>query len=198
MLKYLFELLFKDRSAACLKQVNYANLNSLFTAHNNSMIFKNYTRLSLKTRLLIALCITALLQSFLLGGFALQHLATSLEEQIGQRALQMAKGVASQPEVRIGVQQRNSRNLQQLAEQIRLNSDARFIVIGTKDGTRLSHPVPERIGKKMKGGDNARALELGESYVSKAVGTLGPSIRGKTPFLTSAVKLLASSQSAIC
>jgi len=145
------------------------------------MIFKNYTRLTLKTRLLIALCITALLQALLLGGFALQHLATSLEEQIGQRALQMARGVASQPEVRIGVQQRNSQNMQELAERIRLNSDARFIVIGTKDGTRLSHPVPERLGKKMKGGDNARAIELGESYVSKAVGTLGPSIRGKTP-----------------
>jgi two-component system CitB family sensor kinase len=145
------------------------------------MIFKNYTRLTLKTRLLIALCITALLQALLLGGFALQHLATSLEEQIGQRALQMARGVASQPEVRIGVQQRNSHNMQELAERIRLNSDARFIVIGTKDGTRLSHPVLERLGKKMKGGDNARAIELGESYVSKAVGTLGPSIRGKTP-----------------
>lgn len=165
----------------CLKQANYVSVDSLLAVHNNPMLIKNYTHLTLKTRLLIALCITALLQSFLLGGYALQHLATSLEEQIGQRALQMAKGVASQPEVRIGVQQRNSRNLQQLAEQIRLNSDARFIVIGTKDGTRLSHPVPERIGKKMKGGDNARALDLGESYVSKAVGTLGPSIRGKTP-----------------
>jgi len=147
------------------------------------MIFKNYTRLTLKTRLLIALCITALLQAFLLGGYALQHLATSLEEQIGQRALQMAKGIASQTEIRIGVQQQNSRNMQEFSEGVRLNSDARFVVIGTRDGTRLSHPVPERIGQKMKGGDNDRALILGESYVSKAVGTLGPSIRGKSPIL---------------
>ena len=145
------------------------------------MTFKKILPLTLQTRLLLALCVTALFQALLLGGYALHHLAESLEEQIGQRALQMAKTVASQPEVRIGVQQRNSRNLQTIAERIRLNSDARFIVIGTLDGTRLSHPVPERIGKKMKGGDNARALNLGESYVSKAVGTLGPSIRGKTP-----------------
>ena len=33
----------------------------------------------------------------------------------------------------------------------------------------------------MVGGDNAPALERGESYVSRAVGTLGPSIRGKVP-----------------
>jgi two-component system CitB family sensor kinase len=147
------------------------------------MNIKQFLPLTLQTRLLIALSATALLQAFLLGGYALQHLATSLEDQIGQRALQMAKGVAAQPEVRIGVQQRNSRNLQKLSESIRLNSDARFVVIGTIDGTRLSHPVPERIGKKMKGGDNDRALLLGESYVSKAIGTLGPSMRGKTPVL---------------
>ena len=147
------------------------------------MNFKKFLPLTLKTRLLIALSITSLLQAFLLGGFALQHLASSLEEQIGQRALQMAKGVAAQPQVRIGVQQHNSANLQKLAESIRLNSDARFVVIGTMDGTRLSHPVPERIGKKMQGGDNDRALLLGESYVSKAIGTLGPSMRGKTPVL---------------
>ncbi len=136
---------------------------------------------SLQTRMLLALCVTALLQALLLGGYALQHLASSLEDQIGQRALQMAKGVAAQSEVRIGVQQRNSRNLQNIAERIRLNSDARFVVIGTTDGIRLSHPVPDRIGQAMKGGDNVRALISGESYVSKAVGTLGPSIRGKTP-----------------
>ncbi|EPJ47082.1 MAG: two-component sensor histidine kinase [Osedax symbiont Rs1] len=147
------------------------------------MTLKNILPLTLQSRLLLALCATALIQAILLGGYALQHLASSLEEQIGQRALQMAKGVATQPEVRIGVQQRNSRNLQKLAERIRLNSDARFVVIGTIDGIRLSHPVPERIGKAMKGGDNYRALKLGESYVSKAVGTLGPSIRGKTPIL---------------
>ena len=33
----------------------------------------------------------------------------------------------------------------------------------------------------MVGGDNARALIHGQSYISKATGTLGPSFRGKTP-----------------
>ena len=29
------------------------------------------------------------------------------------------------------------------------------------------HPVKERIGKKMVGGDNERALHYGESYITK-------------------------------
>ncbi|MGB1238121.1 MAG: ATP-binding protein [Pseudomonadales bacterium] len=139
------------------------------------------TTLNLRTRMLLALSAVALLQALLLGGYALYHLASSVEEQIGQRALQMAKAVAAQPQVRIGVQQRNSRNLQEFAERIRKSIDARFVVIGTKEGVRLAHPTPSRIGQKMQGGDNDRAILLGQSYISKAVGTLGPSIRGKTP-----------------
>ncbi|MDW2095340.1 PAS domain-containing protein, partial [Vibrio sp. 1866] len=43
----------------------------------------------------------------------------------------------------------------------------------------LIHPVDERIGKPMKGGDNQRALVEGQSYVSTARGSLGYSVRGK-------------------
>ncbi|MRB43326.1 sensor histidine kinase, partial [Bacillus thuringiensis] len=60
---------------------------------------------------------------------------------------------------------------------------AEFVVIGNKDGIRYSHPVKSLIGKKMRGGDNERALQKGQYYVSKAKGSLGPSIRGKSPIL---------------
>ncbi|PJH69410.1 sensor histidine kinase, partial [Salmonella enterica subsp. enterica serovar Typhimurium] len=46
---------------------------------------------------------------------------------------------------------------------------------------RYSHPIPERIGQKMVGGDNDRALVEGEYYISRAEGSLGPSLRGKSP-----------------
>ena len=73
--------------------------------------------------------------------------------------------------------------IQPLAELLRSQTRARFIVVGDREGIRFSHPIPERIGQKRVGGDNQRALERGESYVSKAVGSLGPSIRGKSPVL---------------
>ncbi|NMT18825.1 histidine kinase, partial [Vibrio parahaemolyticus] len=56
---------------------------------------------------------------------------------------------------------------------------AAFIVIGDHKGVRLIHPVDERLGKPMRGGDNRRALERGLSYVSTAQGSLGYSVRGK-------------------
>ncbi|MFD2902255.1 histidine kinase, partial [Klebsiella pneumoniae] len=58
---------------------------------------------------------------------------------------------------------------------------AEFIVVGNRNGTRYSHPDANKIGKKMVGGDNDRALLHGQSYISKKEGSLGLSIRGKAP-----------------
>ncbi|PLX71009.1 MAG: sensor histidine kinase [Denitrovibrio sp.] len=77
----------------------------------------------------------------------------------------------------------HSIDVQGIAERIREKTDAEFIVVGDKQGRRYSHPNPEKIGKYMVGGDNAPALMEGKSYISKAVGTLGPSIRGKVTVL---------------
>ncbi len=45
-------------------------------------------------------------------------------------------------------------------------------------------------GKYMVGGDNERALVQGQSYVSIAVGTLGPSLRGKVPIFSTEGEIL--------
>lgn len=55
-----------------------------------------------------------------------------------------------------------------------------FIVIMTPESIRLTHPVPERIGRHFKGGDEGPAL-AGEHYASRSLGTLGTSIRGFAP-----------------
>ena len=57
--------------------------------------------------------------------------------------------------------------LLQLAEEIRQETGAEFIVIGNREGIRFSHPKPDRLGKQMVGGDNAPALDRGESYISR-------------------------------
>jgi two-component system CitB family sensor kinase len=73
--------------------------------------------------------------------------------------------------------------IQPIVENIRIQIDAEYIVVGNKEGIRYSHPLSERIGKKMVGGDNERALKEGKSYVSKATGSLGASLRGKVPVI---------------
>lgn len=109
-------------------------------------------------------------------------LSKSIEDQIGKRALHVAETIAIMPEVREAFLKENpSEIIQPIAEKVRIETDADFIVVGNKDGVRYAHPVKDRIGEEMVGGDNQAVLEEGKSYVSKATGTLGPSLRGKVP-----------------
>ncbi|GGK29200.1 hypothetical protein GCM10010965_22580 [Caldalkalibacillus thermarum] len=109
-------------------------------------------------------------------------LESILEQQIGETALNVAKTVATMPTVIEAFKHPNpSQILQPLAEEIRQKTGASFVVIGNKDGIRYSHPIPERIGQSMVGGDNPPVLEERKAYISKATGSLGPSIRGKVP-----------------
>lgn len=114
-----------------------------------------------------------------------------LEDQIGKRALSVARSVALMPEIREAFySEEPALIIQPIIEPMRIATGAEFIVIGNADSVRYSHPVTERIGKTMVGGDNDRALNDGEFYVSKAVGTLGPSLRGKGPILSDAGEII--------
>ncbi|HEX9778536.1 MAG TPA: sensor histidine kinase [Geopsychrobacteraceae bacterium] len=137
---------------------------------------------TLKARMIFLVCLLVLSLTLVAGGMYTAMIGEVLEEQIGKRALQVSRTVAKIPLVRQQiVRPRPQGKLQQLAEEIRHETGAEFIVIGNRDGVRFSHPKPDRLGKTMVGGDNAAALERGEAYVSRATGTLGPSIRGKVP-----------------
>jgi two-component system CitB family sensor kinase len=120
------------------------------------------------------------------GIFSLQLISSILEKQMGSRALKVSQTVALIPDIRKDLERGDLEHssIQAIVEKIRYTTEAQFIVVGDKDGRRYSHPVPERIGQFMVGGDNSMALEEGKSYVSKATGTLGPSIRGKVPVLS--------------
>lgn len=144
-------------------------------------ITKIFSGARLTTRLMLTLVSVVLLQAIVSGSFTLHYIEVILEERIGDQALQLSQVVSKLPQIRQGLLQKDSSLIQPLAESIRKQTDARFIVVGDLEGIRYSHPLVDRIGKKRVGGDNQRAIEKGESYVSKAVGSLGPSMRGKSP-----------------
>ncbi|MCG7334974.1 sensor histidine kinase [Sporosarcina sp. ACRSM] len=109
-------------------------------------------------------------------------MSQGIEQQIGERALSIAMTTADRPDIRAGFEHDNpTEALQPIAEAIRLKTGAEYVVIGNDEGIRYAHPLLERIGKKMVGDDNERALILGESYISEATGSLGPALRGKAP-----------------
>lgn len=138
-------------------------------------------RLRISTRLMIVLCLLVLVQSVVLGGFALRHLGDSLEEQIAQRALQLASMIAQTPSIRSAVAANDADATSRIVAELRDATDASFISIGNIDGIRLAHPLPDRIGKPMVGGDNYAVLQEGRTIISSATGSMGPSIRGKAP-----------------
>ncbi|MFK5925567.1 MAG: sensor histidine kinase [Desulfuromusa sp.] len=146
---------------------------------------------SLQTRMILLVCLLVLSLTLVAGGMYTVMIGDVLKEQIGKRALQVSKTVAQIPLVREQItKQQPDGTLQQLAEKIRVETGAKFIVIGNRDSIRFSHPKLDRLGKQMVGGDNAPALERGESYISQAVGTLGASIRGKVPIFDNDKKVI--------
>ncbi|TMV48317.1 sensor histidine kinase [Paenibacillus mesophilus] len=139
--------------------------------------------MKLQTKLIFIICSLLAFVILSLGGIYYYVITAVLEEQIGTRALKIAETVASMPEIREAFDDPDpSAVIQPIAERIRTKTDAEYIVIGNREGIRYSHPVPDRIGKEMVGGDNGPVLE-GKSIVSKAVGSLGPALRGKVPII---------------
>ncbi|GGF93238.1 ATP-binding protein [Paenibacillus abyssi] len=108
-------------------------------------------------------------------------LVNTLKGNVGSSALKIAKTVAAMDDIQDAFAAPDpSAIIQPIVEEIRLETDAEFIVVGNREGIRYSHPIPERIGKEMVGGDNGPVLR-GESIISEAVGSMGLSLRGKTP-----------------
>ncbi|MFD0698811.1 ATP-binding protein [Paenibacillus sp. GCM10027628] len=137
--------------------------------------------MKLQTKLILIICSLLFFVIVSLGSIFFYIMTTALEDQIGTRALKVAETVADIPEIRQAFQTSDpSAIIQPIAESIREKTDAEYIVVGNREGIRYSHPLPDRIGKEMVGGDNGPVLE-GHSIISKAVGSLGPSLRGKAP-----------------
>ncbi|WP_442788070.1 hypothetical protein [Ferviditalea candida] len=144
----------------------------------------------LQTRLILFICSLLFLIIAVQAFFFNEMWTSQLKEKTGSNALQIAKTVASIPAIREAFDDPDpSAVIQPIAETIRRETGAEFVVVGNKQGIRYSHPVPARIGQEMVGGDNGPVFE-GKSIVSEAQGTLGLSLRGKTPVLDDTGKVV--------
>lgn len=139
-------------------------------------------KVSLQTKILILVLSLVLFVIIILTATYSYYEAKEIEDERGQTALKISKTISLMPELP-GYFQENDpvQVIQPAMERIRKQIDAEFIVVGNEEGIRYSHTRPEQIGEKMVGGDNHRALEEGEYYISRADGSLGPSLRGKSP-----------------
>ncbi len=154
--------------------------NTLLSNKKRGLYPRVKFNLRLKMIALMTFLIIGVFSIFVL--FLHQFISDIIEDQVGKRALNLAHSISYMPEIKEAFQLEDpSSVIQTIVTPIKEHTGAEFIVVGNRHGIRYSHPNPSRIGEKMVGGDNDRALVFGQSYVSKESGTLGLSIRGKVP-----------------
>ncbi|HET9554081.1 MAG TPA: sensor histidine kinase [Anaeromyxobacteraceae bacterium] len=137
--------------------------------------------MTLRTKLtsLVALNTLVVLALFVLS--ALVVIRRAAFEETGERALAVARQVASLPAVVEAFGRPDpAATIQPLAETIRKSTQAEFIVVGNMQLIRYSHTNPAEIGKHMVGEDDEAVLH-GRESVTQAAGTMGLSVRGKAP-----------------
>ena len=150
-------------------------MSSLFLLIDRFLPRKLQTKLSLLVTGLLIFLVS------LIGALFSDFAEDLLREQIGRKALEMAYSVAFNPLIISGVETKDSASVQKFTEALRDPTGAEYIVVGDRNQIRLAHPDPEKIGRHFVGGDLDAALDEGRAYVSEAVGTLGPSLRGIVP-----------------
>lgn len=135
----------------------------------------------LHTKLMAGICLMIILMGGIFEVTFKNIMETNLKKEKGTKALSVAQAVSNIPEIGEAFNTNDpSTIIQPIAERIRKQVGAEFIVIGNRNEIRYSHPNPRRIGEKMVGGDNHKVFK-GESIISESTGTLGPSLRGKAP-----------------
>lgn len=155
-------------------------------------------KLSLQTKIILLSTSLVLLTTLLFGGILSYQEIAEIKDNIGQRAQETAIGISAMPTIVEAMDDEEpALQIQPIAEYLRRQVGAEFIVIGNTESIRYSHPDPGKIGEKMVGGDNDQALIDGNVYVSEAFGSLGRSLRGKAPIYDGTAGSLASCLSAI-
>ncbi len=143
-----------------------------------------YKRLKFQTKVLTLTSLLILIIFIALSFYIQSIIAQNIEDEVGEKALAVATTLAKNSELIEAFDlDEPEKTIQPWANTIQDDIDAEFVVVGNKDEIRYSHTLDNRLGKKMVGNDNDRALENGEAYISKKEGSLGLSIRGKAPIV---------------
>lgn len=150
------------------------------------MKLKKPLTLRLKINLLVFLNITFVL--FLVLSAFIYIIVERKFSETSDHALFLARTVATLPQVDEAFQAPDpSAIIQPLAERFRQNTQAEFVVVANMNLIRYSHPNPEEIGKPLDGEDsfNDKNVLQGQEIRATAVGSLGLTVRAKTPIYDS-------------
>lgn len=154
-------------------------------------ILGRITPRKLQTRMIAVVTVLLTLLILLIAVVFSTMIAQTLRDDIGKRALAVAKTFAGNREVRDLVAANDPQGkLQALSEKVRIDSGATFVVVADKERRRFSHPDPSLIGLISQSTDSFPVLEEGKSISSLRLGATGYSIRGKTPVFGQAGQII--------
>lgn len=145
------------------------------------MSFTSFTFTKQLAALLSGVMLFVMLSWWSYSAYQLDEILT---QQISLRAQVQSQQLSQLPSLVAAVASGKASSVSEIITAVQAVSDADFITVSDKNGIRLAHPVEERIGLHVTGGDIERALNSGESYLSYGVGSLGPSIRYISPILS--------------
>lgn len=139
--------------------------------------------IKLRTKMLIWSFILVLSSVAVSGLIMIINISSAFEEEIGERAIAIARTIAQTDEVQTYLgDDEGAEYIQPIAERVRLSTNVDYVVILDMQGIRYSHPSESQIGLEFKGGDEERAYSEQE-YISKAEGDLGFAIRAFVPIM---------------
>ncbi|WP_355659607.1 ATP-binding protein [Halomonas salifodinae] len=116
---------------------------------------------------------------------------SALEQAQSTRVEDLARLVAARHDVIEALEGGDAAVLQANIEALRRGLGVDFVVVMDARARRLTHPDPTQLGQPFEGGDEGRAL-AGDHYASRAVGTLGTSLRGFAPVRASDGRVLGA------
>ncbi|WP_442937661.1 ATP-binding protein [Nonomuraea sp. SBT364] len=138
---------------------------------------------SLGTQLFVLQMTIVLLAVGSTAGVWAQHTRSQLDGRYQQRALAIAQSVAGLPQVRDAFELRRPETvLQPLALSVQQTTGADYVVIANDDQIRYAHPNASLIRKQLST-DGTYVLTTGRDWVGTEKGTIGVTVRGKTPVL---------------
>lgn len=145
---------------------------------------------SFQNRIFLLILFTSTIVMLAMSWYLTSITEERLHYQVGQRALIQAMQISAMPELVEAVEKHDLLWIKALIDPMRSFSDATYITVGDAKGQRLYHVNPDEIGKYMEGGDSDEALYNAKSYVSVRKGSLGSSLRGKSPIQDSTGKVI--------
>ena len=146
-------------------------------------------RVSLVAQILVLQVLVLVGSLAVIATWQISRADDKLREEYAERALTVSRAVASDPEVRERLSAPSSLDVdpealvdgdvQRMAVDISRRTGVLFVVIANREGIRLAHPDPDKIGYHVS--TDPSGVLAGEEILDTDRGTLGESVRGKSP-----------------